>query len=81
MRYLVEQRGQRTRATSPAWKSKVELLAHGTEAEMGARLTGVTTEGVRMTGKLEGSRSPVEMKGWRVEAQPETRKSMVEVEG
>lgn len=31
-----EQSGQRTRATSTAWKLKVELLARGTEAETGS---------------------------------------------
>lgn len=38
------------------------------------------TEGVRTTGKPEGRRSPVELKGWRVEAHPETLKYVVEAE-
>lgn len=72
----MEQRGRRTRATSKAWKPKVERLAHMTEAEPGIRLTGATMERVRMMGKPEGGRSLVKPKGWRVEARPETRKSV-----
>lgn len=57
------QRGRLTRATSMARKPKVKLLANGTDVETGARQTRATTE------KPEGRRSPVEPKGWRVEAQ------------
>ncbi len=75
-----EQRGQRTRATSKAWKPKVERLARVTEAEPGIRLTGSTMERARIKGKPEGGRSPVKPKGWRVKAQPESRKSVAEAE-
>lgn len=76
----MELRDQQTRATSTAWKPKVKPLPHGTEAETGAWQTRAMTEGVRMTGKPEGRRSQVDPRGWRVEAQSETRKSVPEVE-
>lgn len=57
----VEQRGRRTRASSTAGKPKVELLDCRTEAETGAWQTRATMEGVKMMGKPEGRRSPVEL--------------------
>ncbi len=80
MKEPAEQKGRRTRVTSKAWKPKVEQLARVTEAELGIWLTGATMEQARTMGKPEGGRSPVKPKGWRVEAQPETRKSMAEAE-
>ncbi len=52
-----------------------------TEAEPGTQLTGATMERASTTEKPEGGRSPVKPKGWRVEAQPETRTSVAEAEG
>lgn len=45
-----------------------------------ARLPVATMEQARMMGNLVEGRSPEELKGWRVEAQPETRKSVEEAE-
>lgn len=75
-----ERRDRRTRATSQAWKPKVERLARVPEAEPGIRLTRATMEPARTTGKPEEGRSLVKPKGWRVEAKPETRKSVAEAE-
>ncbi len=41
---------------------------------------GGAMERARTTGKPEGGMSPVKPKGWRVEAQPEAQKSVVEAE-
>lgn len=70
MRYPVEQRGRRTRVTSPTWKPKVELLACGTEVETGARQTRAMTEGVRTTTEKPKVR--------RRTVEPETCKSTAE---
>lgn len=35
-------------------------------------------QGVTTKAELEGKRNPIELKGWRAEAQPEARKSAVE---
>ncbi len=58
----------------------MERLACMTEAEPGIWLTGTTMEQMKEMGKPEEGRSPVKPKEWRVEAQPQTQKSVTEAE-
>lgn len=50
-------------------RGKAELMAHGTEVEMGIRKT---------TLEPEERRSPVELKGWKAEVQPAASNPEVE---